>query len=66
MTAIEQAQALQQQAIAILLAEREQIDAHLAQLGNGKETLGKKRGRPVKTVSEMINKENQSNSIQAP
>lgn len=51
MTAIEQAHALQQQAIAILLAEREQIDAHLAQLGYSKEaTLGKKRGRPTKNA----------------
>jgi hypothetical protein len=47
MTAIEQAQALQQQAISILLAEREQIDVHLAQLGHG-QAPGKKRGRPAK------------------
>lgn len=53
MTAIEQAQALQQQAITILLAEREQIDAQLAQLGHGQEKAapGKKRGRPVKQLS---------------
>jgi len=51
MTAIEKAQDLQQQAIAILLAEREQIDAHLAQLGHGENKnapLCKKRGRPAK------------------
>ena len=48
MTAIEQAQALQQQAIAILLAERDEIDAHLAQLGYGQETK-KRRGRPRRT-----------------
>jgi hypothetical protein len=45
MTAIEKALELQQQAIAILLAERELIDAQLAQLGHGQ---GKKRGRPLK------------------
>jgi hypothetical protein len=44
MTALEQARQLQQQAIAILLAEREQIDTHLAQLGRGT-AIGKKRGR---------------------
>jgi len=47
MTAIEQATELQKQAIAILLAEREQIDQHLAQLGHG-QLSGKKRGRPAK------------------
>jgi hypothetical protein len=47
MTAIEKAHALQQEAIAILLAERERIDSYLAQLGYGKDTvLSKKRGRP--------------------
>ena len=56
MTAIEQAQSLQQQAIAILIAEREQIDAHLAQLGYGEKNapLGKKRGRPVKQLSLAV------------
>jgi hypothetical protein len=50
-TAIERANELTQQAIAILLAEREKIDAHLAQLGYGKDlTLGKKRGRPAKNT----------------
>ena len=49
MTAIEKAQDLQQQAIAVLLAEREQIDAHLAQLGYGQEKATSiKRGRPAK------------------
>ena len=49
MTAIEQAQNLQQQAIAILLAEREQIDQHLVQLGHGdKKSPASKRGRPAK------------------
>ena len=50
MTAIEQAHALQQQAIAILLEERGQIDAQLTQLGYGqiKTAPSKKRGRPLK------------------
>jgi hypothetical protein len=48
MTAIEQADALTQQAIELLLAEREQIDQRLAQLGDKKTTPGKKRGRPSK------------------
>lgn len=48
MTAIERANELTQQAIAILLAEREQIDAHLSQLGYGDQTALKRRGRPPK------------------
>ena len=50
MNALEQADALQQQAIALLLAERQQIDDRLSQLGHGeiKTTLSKKRGRPAK------------------
>ena len=49
MSAIEKAQDLQQQAIAILLAEREQIDAHLERLGYGQEkATSVKRGRPAK------------------
>jgi len=59
MTAIERANELQQQAIAILLAERESIDVHLQQLGHGKDTvLSKKRGRPRLTelpTSSAIN-----------
>ncbi len=50
MTAIEQAQQLRDQAIAILTAERDSIDAELALFGDKKATLGKKRGRPVKKV----------------
>jgi hypothetical protein len=48
MTALEQANELQLQAVNILLAEREQIDARLAQLGYGdiKTAPMKKRGRP--------------------
>jgi hypothetical protein len=54
MTAIEQAQELQQQAVAILLAEREKIDTHLTQLGYGREmTRGTKRGRPVKNAIQQ-------------
>ncbi len=49
MTAIEQADALQEQAITVLLAERQQIDDRLTQLGHGE---GKKRGRPRKTEKE--------------
>jgi hypothetical protein len=52
MTAIEKAQALRQQAIAILLAEREQIDTHLAQLGYGEKAALKRRGRPPKNPPE--------------
>lgn len=54
MNAIERANELQAQAIAILLAEREQIDAHLFQLGYGKEPrMGKKRGRPAKNAIQQ-------------
>jgi hypothetical protein len=55
MTALEQANELQQQAVNILLAEREQIDARLVQLGYGdiKTTSGKRRGRPP-LVKEAI------------
>ena len=54
MTAIEQADALTQEAVELLLAERQQIDDRLHQLGHAdgagqkKTTLGKKRGRPSK------------------
>jgi len=53
MTAIERANELQAQAIQILLAEREQIDTHLKQLGYGEDTIPrKKRGRPAKNIQE--------------
>jgi hypothetical protein len=55
MTALEQARQLQQQAIAILLAEREQIDTHLAQLGRGT-AIGKKRGRRAKSPVTIAEK----------
>ncbi|HMH13488.1 MAG TPA: hypothetical protein VK578_10305 [Edaphobacter sp.] len=47
MTALEQVEQLTQQAITILLAEREQIDKRLSQLGYGQvSTPAKRRGRP--------------------
>lgn len=51
MTAIEQAEELRQKAIALLIAERDQIDGRLAQLGYGQEKApsGKKRGRKPKS-----------------
>jgi hypothetical protein len=52
LTAIERANQLQAQAIAILLAEREQIDTHLAQLGYGDKAALKRRGRPPKNPSQ--------------
>jgi len=54
MTAIERANELQSQAIAILLAERKQIDTHLAQLGHGEITM-KRRGRPRNEVTSLPN-----------
>jgi hypothetical protein len=52
MTALEQVEQLTQQAITILLTERDAIDARLLQLGHNKTALPlKKRGRPAK-ISE--------------
>jgi hypothetical protein len=53
MTAIEQAQELQRQAVEILIAERGRIDDQLAQLGHGQEKApsGKKRGRKPKSTT---------------
>lgn len=49
MTALEQALELQNQAIQLLLTEREEIDHRLLQLGHGQEkTTQTKRGRPRK------------------
>jgi len=47
MTALEQVAQLKQQAIELLLNEREQIDSELNQLGYGQENApsGKRRGR---------------------
>jgi hypothetical protein len=55
MTALEQVEQLTQQAMNILLAEREQIDARLAQLGygNNKTAPMKKRGRPTKEAISL-------------
>ena len=47
MTALEKAAELQEEAMNVLLAEREQIDARLEQLGHNNTALPKnKRGRP--------------------
>jgi hypothetical protein len=50
MTALEQAEALRQQAIAVLLDEREAIERKLKLLAYGAEqkTASKRRGRPPK------------------
>ncbi|MGA2898434.1 MAG: hypothetical protein ABSE27_12685 [Acidobacteriaceae bacterium] len=48
MNALAQAAELQQQAIDLLLNEREMIDQRLAQLGNGELHI-KRRGRPKKS-----------------
>ena len=48
MNALEQASELQQQAITLLLNERDRIDQRLAQLGNGELQPKKHRGRPKK------------------
>jgi hypothetical protein len=53
MTALEKAAELQDEAVNILLAEREQIDARLEQLGYGdKKSPAIKRGRPRKVIVE--------------
>ena len=56
MNALEQATELQEKAISILLAERENIDQRLYQLGHGvgelSQSIGKRRGRPRKTEEE--------------
>ena len=49
MNALEQAADLQQQAITLLLNERDKIDQRLAQLGNGEFHPKKHRGRPKKS-----------------
>jgi hypothetical protein len=50
MTLLDQAEELRQKAIGLLLSEREQIDQRLNQLGYEKAPLGKKRGRPPKSI----------------
>ena len=55
MGALSEIQALKQQAIDLLLNERELIDHELKQLGYGQENapLGKKRGRKSKEQSTL-------------
>lgn len=48
MTAIEKADQLREEAIQLLLAERDQIDDRLHQLGYDQEKTAPKRGRPRK------------------
>jgi hypothetical protein len=54
MTTLEQVAQLKQQAIELLLNERERIDTELNQLGYGQENApsGKRRGRKPKVVIE--------------
>ena len=55
MTALEKAAELQKEAVNLLLAEREQIDARLEQLGHNKTALPlKKRGRPAKINEPFV------------
>ena len=54
MTALEEASELQAKAVEILLAEREQIDARLEQLGHNKTAPMKKRGRPCKEAISPV------------
>jgi hypothetical protein len=55
MTALDQANVLIDQAIELLLAERQQIDERLAQLGHGDTNTApmKKRGRPAKNATRQ-------------
>ena len=55
MTALEQVAQLKQQAIELLLNEREHIDSELNQLGYGQENApsGKRRGRRPKAFIEQ-------------
>jgi hypothetical protein len=50
-TVLEQADALTQQAVELLLAERERIDERLAQLK--KDPDAKRRGRPRKDITSQ-------------
>jgi hypothetical protein len=64
MTALEQADALQQQAIDLLLAERQQIDDRLAQLGHGdKKGPVARRGRPPKQPETSFQSETVSPAL---
>jgi hypothetical protein len=53
MNALEQVLELKKRAVDILLAEREQIDAQLDQLGYGKENPASKRGPPRKLANNV-------------
>lgn len=66
MSALEQAEALRQEAISLLLSERQQIDTELEQLGyDGQEKAAfKKRGRPRKADVARPAIENQVESQQ--
>jgi hypothetical protein len=52
MTTLEKVEDLRQQAIGLLLSEREQIDQRLNQLGHGQQKAApsKRRGRPPKSI----------------
>ena len=65
MTALEQVAQLKQQAIELLLNEREHIDSELNQLGYGQENApsGKRRGRPTKN-SIPVDQAAQSDRLQ--
>jgi hypothetical protein len=54
MTTMERAEELRQQAISLLIGERDQIEAQLALLGYGQEKApsGKRRGRRPKNLTE--------------
>jgi hypothetical protein len=64
MTALEQADALQHQAIALLLAERHQIDERLVQLGHGDAKAPiVRRGRPAKKPETLFQSETVSPAL---
>lgn len=68
MTAIEEAEGLRQQAIAILVKERDEIDACLVQLGHGQEKAptGKRRGRPIKIQEEALERPSSHSETREP
>jgi hypothetical protein len=65
MTAIEQAQQLRDQAIAILMAERDRIDAQLAQFGEIKVPVTR-RGRPPKQPEISFHSETNQPVLSSP
>lgn len=54
MTALEQVAALKQQAVTILLNERERIDTELSLLGATEKGPGKKRGPKPRTTEPEV------------